>query len=97
MPLLQHVVRPRNEIRESSKSQLKLSKAAYSYARSIKFNPGVQKMQTINFKLRIPCFQFKTYSSPHSKPRNDSPWLAEGLVSVIPNIRIYEITSADFE
>ena len=46
MARLEHVVRPRNEIRESLKSQLKLSKAAYSYARSIKFNPGVQKMRT---------------------------------------------------
>ncbi len=46
MARLQHVVRPRNEIRESLKSHLKLSKATYSYARSIKFNPGVQKMRT---------------------------------------------------
>ena len=39
MARLQHVVRPGNEIRESLKSQLKLSevsKATYSYARSIK-------------------------------------------------------------
>ena len=46
MARLDHVVRPRNEIRESLKSQLKLSKATYSYARSIKFNPGLQKMRT---------------------------------------------------
>ena len=31
------------------------------------------------------------------QPWSDSPWLAEGLVSVIPHILNYEITSTDFE
>ena len=31
------------------------------------------------------------------QPWSDSPWLAEGLVSVIPHIRYYEITLTNFE